>query len=297
MCDFSWPQFLTPCERRTPHGYVIPPIANANDLIKESGSERKPRKSVAFSEDTTIVDGNGEITEMNGNGSIKPGDKDSAESHAKAEDKDPDDIDAMMQDLSLKKKKKPKKKDSEEKDKDGEKAEADGDELDLSAIKKKKKKKAPKTEDDFEAKLAKAGGTDDAEKEDEPTGEVQAQEQDGDLEKGTGIWAHHNITPIGYSALLSRFFTQLHSYHPDLASGVSKSYKIPPPQCLREGNKKTIFANLAEICKRMKRADEHVRCSLNNQLPFPLTDYIDRSFPFCLLNWVRMVVSTGADDW
>jgi translation initiation factor 2 subunit 2 len=30
------------------------------------------------------------------------------------------------------------------------------------------------------------------------------------------------------------------------------------PQCLREGNKKTIFANIAEICKRMKRTQEHV---------------------------------------
>ncbi|KAI9694729.1 MAG: hypothetical protein M1822_000345 [Bathelium mastoideum] len=224
----------------------------------ESGSERKPRKSVAFSEDTTIVDGNGEVTEMNGNGSVKHGDKDSAESHAKAEAKDADDIDAMMQDLSLKKKKKPKKKDGEEKDKDGEKPEADGDDLDLTAIKKKKKKKTPKAEDDFEAKLAEAGGTDGAEKDSKATEEPQANAQEGDLEKGTGIWAHDNTTPIGYNALLSRFFTQLHSYHPDLASGISKSYKIPPPQCLREGNKKTIFANLAEICKRMKRQDEHV---------------------------------------
>ena len=215
---------------------------------------------MAFSEDTTIVDGNGEVTEMNGNGSIHAGDKDSAESHAKT-DKDPDDIDAMMQDLSLKKKKKPKKKDSDEskaKDEDGEKAEADGDDLDLSAIKKKKKKKTPKAEDDFEAKLAKAGGADGEEKDGEATEEAQAQEQDGDMEKGTGIWGHDNATPIAYNALLSRFFTQLHSNHPDLASGISKSYKIPPPQCLREGNKKTIFANLAEICKRMKRTDEHV---------------------------------------
>lgn len=27
---------------------------------------------------------------------------------------------------------------------------------------------------------------------------------------------------------------------------------------LREGNKKTIFANISDICKRMKRQDEHV---------------------------------------
>ncbi|KAK8167862.1 domain found in IF2B/IF5-domain-containing protein [Phyllosticta citrichinensis] len=78
------------------------------------------------------------------------------------------------------------------------------------------------------------------------------------MEKGTGIWAHDNQTPINYDLLLSRFFTMLHSHHPDLASSGGKSYKIPPPQCLREGNKKTIFANIAEICKRMKRTDEHV---------------------------------------
>lgn len=76
--------------------------------------------------------------------------------------------------------------------------------------------------------------------------------------KGTGIWQHESTTPITYNLLLSRFFTLLHSQHPDLASSGTKSYKIPPPQCMREGNKKTIFANLAEICKRMKRTEEHV---------------------------------------
>lgn len=50
----------------------------------------------------------------------------------------------------------------------------------------------------------------------------------------------------------------LNAHNPDLMSSGSKSYKIPPPQCLREGNKKTIFANIAEICRRMKRSDEHV---------------------------------------
>ena len=39
----------------------------------------KPRKSVAFSEGNTIVDSNGEITEVNGG----HGDKDSAETHSK----------------------------------------------------------------------------------------------------------------------------------------------------------------------------------------------------------------------
>lgn len=91
--------------------------------------------------------------------------------------------------------------------------------------------------------------------------------------KGTGIWQHDEKRPISYNLLLNRFFTLLHNTHPDLGGG-AKSYKIPPPQCLREGNKKvrtlltlavplliqtqTIFANIAEISKRMKRTEEHV---------------------------------------
>jgi len=80
----------------------------------------------------------------------------------------------------------------------------------------------------------------------------------GDLEKGTGIWSHNSTQSISYPLLLTRFFTLLHNHHPDMLSSGSRSYKIPPPQCLREGNKKTIFANIAEICRRMKRTDEHV---------------------------------------
>jgi len=35
---------------------------------------------------------------------------------------------------------------------------------------------------------------------------------------------------------------------------------------LREGNKKTIFANISEICRRMKRTDEHVTQFLFSEL-------------------------------
>ena len=123
---------------------------------------------------------------------------------------------------------------------------ADG-EFDPSALKKKKKKKAKAAEtEDFEAKLAEAGVSE------EGRTEVSAEEQAGDLEKGTGIWQHSNTQNISYPLLLTRFYTILNNKNPDLLSS-TKSYKIPPPQCLREGNKKTIFANLAEICKRMKR--------------------------------------------
>ena len=148
-----------------------------------------------------------------------------------------------------KKKKKPKKTEEEA----AEEAPAADGTFDPSVLKKKKKKSTKPKDDDFEAKLAQAGV--------EPTeGEtpVQTTEQEGDWEKGTGIYSHENKTPIAYPLLLDRFFSLLNHFNPDILAPGSRSYKIPPPQCLREGNKKTIFANIADICKRMKRNDEHV---------------------------------------
>jgi len=81
---------------------------------------------------------------------------------------------------------------------------------------------------------------------------------EGDMDEGTGIWAHDSAAPINYDLLLGRFFRLLNAHNPDLMSSGLKTHKIPPPQCLREGNKKTIFANLPEICRRMKRSEEHV---------------------------------------
>jgi translation initiation factor 2 subunit 2 len=146
-----------------------------------------------------------------------------------------------------------KKKKSTKKKEDGEE---DGGEDDFAALKKKKKSSKKKVEEDFEAKLAAAGG-EKAEGEEEAAS-AEPEVVEGDMIKGTGIWAHDNTAHIPYNLLLNRFFTLLHSQHPDLASTGTRSYKIPPPQCLREGNKKTIFANIAEICKRMKRTEEHV---------------------------------------
>lgn len=246
--------------------------------------ERKPRKSVAFSEGTTIVDSNGQVTEMNG----AHGDKDSAAAHSGGKtchrytptetasspavgatttphaltltpapdavpDNDVDEMSAMFEGLAKKKKKSKSKTDAA----DGDDAPAADAEFDPSALKKKKKKKVKSTDaDDFEAKLAEAGAADKDDAEQDAPASKSAQH--GDMDKGTGIWQHNDATPIEYPLLLTRFFSQLQLHNPDLASSGSKSYKIPPPQCLREGNKKTIFANIAEICKRMKRTDEHV---------------------------------------
>ncbi|KAJ5623293.1 hypothetical protein N7490_011898 [Penicillium lividum] len=201
-------------------------------------AEQKQRKSVAFSEGSVIMDTNGQVTETS-----------EAEKPA---DKEVDEVTDMFKGLA--KKKKSKKSKDTEGEGEVEEAPAGDAEFDPSALKKKKKTKSKKLDTgDFEAKLAEAGVSEEA-------GE-QADEDavpEGDLEAGTGIWSHDATQTIPYSLLVSRFFSLIQSHHPDLLSSGTKSYKIPPPQCLREGNRRTVFANIADICKRMKRSDDHV---------------------------------------
>lgn len=210
--------------------------------------DRKPRKSVAFSEGATIMDENGMISEREHDDT-----KSTAEKHTSPSvEKDLSEVTEKLEGTDMfaglqKKKKKPKKTDGEEAEAP---VAADG-EFDPSSLKKKKKKTKPK-DDDFEAKLAQAGVEQVADS------AAEAGDQEGDWEKGTGVFSHDNKTPIAYPLLLDRFFNLLNHFNPDILAGGSKSYKIPPPQCLREGNKKTIFANISDICKRMKRSDEHV---------------------------------------
>ncbi|EAW09454.1 translation initiation factor eIF2 subunit beta [Aspergillus clavatus NRRL 1] len=172
-----------------------------------------------------------------------------AENEAGTEDKAVDEVTELFKGLSKKRKtKKPKDAEAGEGD-DG--ATADG-EFDPTALKKKKKKPKKVDTGDFEAKLAEAGISEKA------TEEKEGELPEGDLEAGTGIWAHDATQPVPYALLVSRFFSLIQSHHPDMLSSGTKSYKIPPPQCLREGNRRTIFANIADICKRMKRSDDHV---------------------------------------
>jgi translation initiation factor 2 subunit 2 len=208
------------------------------------------------------MDANGDISE-----SVHGEDKTTAESHSStndshlqlpqpltsltATDKAVDEVTDMFSGMN-KKKKKPSSKPKPDADDSADAPPAANDELDLSTLKKKKKKSTkPKADGDFDAKLTAAG----LEGEDTNT---TSEQQEGDMDAGTGIWAHDSTTPISYDLLLKRFFKLVNEYNPDILSSGSKSYKIPPPQCLREGNKKTIFANIAEICKRMKRSEEHV---------------------------------------
>jgi len=253
----------------TPNPQIHEPVrqilkAQVSNAFEKEIHERKPRKSVAFSEGTTIVDENGDVTTK---ADAHDDSKGTALSHSSpTEANEEDDIANMLKGMKKKKTKKVKAEDGEEA---ADEAAADGG-LDLSSMKKKKKTKKPKegTEDEFAARLAELEiEGKDAEEGSAPAEKKPADETDhGDMEKGTGIWQHDEIKPIKYELLLSRFFTLLAQKNPDHASSGSRSYKIPPPQCLREGNKKTVFANIAEICKRMKRTDEHVTSYLFAEL-------------------------------
>jgi translation initiation factor 2 subunit 2 len=221
--------------------------------------ERKSRKSVAFDSEQVVVDVDGSVTMVNATDEVK----ETAQSHTPptANDDAPPPEDGGL-DLTLKKKKKKKKvEDAEDGDGDDAAAPAEDGGLDLT-MKKKKKKKTKETgeDDEFAAKL-KQLEVQDADETAEP-----AEEDAGDMDVGTGIWSHDETKTIGYSLLLQRFFHQLSQKNPDHALSGTKSYKIPPPQCMREGNRKTVFANIADICKRMKRTEEHVTAYLFAEL-------------------------------
>lgn len=60
-----------------------------------------------------------------------------------------------------------------------------------------------------------------------------------------------------YQELLGRVFNTLRAQNPAL-SGDKKKFTMVPPQVARDGSKKTVFANVVDICKRMHRQPEHV---------------------------------------
>ncbi|KAF4972361.1 hypothetical protein FZEAL_9610 [Fusarium zealandicum] len=242
--------------------------------------ERKSRKSVAFTDEQVVVDADGSVTMVNSTDETK----ETAQSHTPrtpplsaalgsftdsqppaAEDLPPAEDGGL--DLSLLKKKKKKTKTKTEDDDapaDDDAAPEDGG-LDLT-MKKKKKKKVPKDAEGVKDSFAEQLEALELKEADDGEEEQQPQEEEGDMNEGTGIWAHDETKSIGYSMLLQRFFSQLAQKNPDHSLSGTRSYKIPPPQCMREGNRKTVFANIADICKRMKRTEEHLTAYLFAEL-------------------------------
>lgn len=104
--------------------------------------------------------------------------------------------------------------------------------------KKKKKKKASPGTSSFDAQLAEAGVS-------EPSSVVAPAPAT-------------SSGPSEYKVLLSRFFTLLHTDHPELVDGNKMANKRIPALVLYKESKKTIFASCPKLCEYLKRSDEHV---------------------------------------
>ncbi|KAF9916964.1 hypothetical protein BX616_002298 [Lobosporangium transversale] len=129
---------------------------------------------------------------------------------------------------------------------------------------KKKKKKAKKVdfsafEDGLDQEGEEGGARDPddifaAEDEEGAAGRSGAGKAGGADAEESWVGTNRDYT---YTELLSRVFKILRQNNPELA-GEKKRYTIVPPSVMRDGNKKTVFANVADICKRMHRQPEHV---------------------------------------
>ena len=58
--------------------------------------------------------------------------------------------------------------------------------------------------------------------------------------------------------MLDRFYSIVNAQNPSLLKSGDKKYTIVPPIIQKDGNKKTIFANIGDISRRMHRSMEHV---------------------------------------
>ena len=74
---------------------------------------------------------------------------------------------------------------------------------------------------------------------------------------GKYAWSGSN-RDYQYEELLGRVFNILNEKNPELTGG-KKRVLLKPPEVVREGTKKTVFANFTELCKMMNRSSEHVQ--------------------------------------
>ena len=117
--------------------------------------------------------------------------------------------------------------------------------FDFTAKKKKKKKVVDTT--DFDAL--------NEPKEDEELDAEPTEDTEDGPEGEAWLGSDRDYT---YKELLGRLFAQYRIMNPDADSGEKRKYTIVPPNVQREGSKKTCFANVADISKRMHRTPEHV---------------------------------------
>ncbi|SOV04976.1 probable SUI3 - translation initiation factor eIF2 beta subunit [Ustilago sp. UG-2017a] len=157
-------------------------------------------------------------------------------------------------------------------------AAAEDDELNFGELKKKKKskKKVALDLDAFEKEIGEGDEQGDEQGDDAEHATNDAYAQADDEELGDNPFAedvtedlepppeHDGIEAwqgtdrdYTYQELLGRVFKTLRDQNPAL-SGDKKKFTMVPPQVARDGSKKTVFANVVDICKRMHRQPEHV---------------------------------------
>lgn len=156
-----------------------------------------------------------------------------------------------------------------------------GDELNLAGLKKKKKSKSK-----GDRAAGDAGADDDAAlfapldpakrkkrrrgppRPDEEFGEGGAADGAGAGPGSAGAagaaWAGTD-RDYAYAELLDRVFGILRANNPEL-TGEKRRTLLKPPQVAREGTKKTVFTNFAELCRAMNRPTEHVQAFLLAEL-------------------------------
>ncbi|EIM87356.1 uncharacterized protein STEHIDRAFT_121002 [Stereum hirsutum FP-91666 SS1] len=257
------------------------------------GADADPTTPAPAIDDSTVDLGPKTVHEQMKENGIGAGADEDAEAQKSKKEKDTakeeDEFKAMFGDLKKKKKKKDIPLDLGE-DASGtstpttKTAPVDGaiiEDLDFSDLKKKKKNPKKKTTFDleaFEKELNQSKATDgangDADEDGEDIPNGKDLEDVDEAELGEDIFDRGGEAPTGvdagtepwltsdrdyyYTELLSRFYASLHASNPALLTSSGKRYTIAPPSIHREGNKKSIFANIGDICKRMHRQPEHV---------------------------------------
>ncbi|KAF9113353.1 hypothetical protein BGX27_001742 [Mortierella sp. AM989] len=208
-----------------------------NDLVFDLSMKKKKKKSKKAEEEPT--------------------EEAVTETQEEAPAADAADEDPMAMFGEKKKKKKKVKTEDDAAPAEGEDAAAeDGGFVDLKKKKKKSKKVDFSAFEDGQDQEGEDGARDpdDIFAADDEEGVARSSSKAGAEAEEGWIGSNRDYT---YPELLSRVFKILRQNNPELA-GEKKRYTIVPPSVMRDGNKKTVFANVADICKRMHRQPEHV---------------------------------------
>lgn len=131
--------------------------------------------------------------------------------------------------------------------------------FDMTMKKKKKKAVAKKVQIDEDGDASANPSL----TEDKPTKDNDALD-DSAASDSKGSWLNSD-REYTYRELLQRVFGILRQNNPDLA-GEKRKFTIVPPQITREGSKKTGFANITDLSRRMRRPVEHVTQFLLTEL-------------------------------